>query len=344
MPIDKYEKEILLKITVPKKTGDKLIDLDDELQDLMRILRKTRNGDDSVTGILLKGPPGCGKTSLMQKVAEKSNFLFINVRASDISSSYYGESAKLATALFSLARKLKPTILFMDEVDSLLRQRDASVHEETSRVNKVFLDSMEGILPRDGTIPVGCTNFEQVLDNAFRQRFNYVLELRLPREAQRREYISTIFPTTLDHNKIVDSSDGFSYRQLNQLKIQSESVCFLCKKNDQLEMPDVETALEIMKGKLSHVKDSSWYERNKHIENNQPSLEIPETFPVRRNSVSHETPTVIATCAAAGVAAVAATAVIFELPLFIVAGSILGIGALGVWMWSQKCKSKELRQ
>lgn len=82
-------------------------------------------------GVLLHGPPGCGKTLIAKATAKEAGMRFINLDVAMLTDKWYGESQKLASAVFSLAIKLQPCIIFLDEIDSFLRSRNASDHEAT---------------------------------------------------------------------------------------------------------------------------------------------------------------------------------------------------------------------
>ena len=90
-------------------------------------------------GILLYGPPGCGKTMIAQATAKESNARFINLNISSLTSKWYGESNRLSSAVFTLARKIAPCIIFIDEVDTFLRNRSMNDHEATAQMKAEFM-------------------------------------------------------------------------------------------------------------------------------------------------------------------------------------------------------------
>ena len=86
------------------------------------------------SGVLLHGPPGCGKTMLAKALAHESGACFINLHISTLTEKWYGDSNKLVNAVFSLARKLQPSIIFIDEIDAVLGQRSSGEHEASGMV------------------------------------------------------------------------------------------------------------------------------------------------------------------------------------------------------------------
>lgn len=124
-------------------------------------------------GILLFGPPGCGKTLLAKAVASNINATFFNVDSSVILSKWFGESPKIVRRLFETARLKQPSIIFMDEVDAIASSRDGGENEAMRRVKTTLLSQMDGLLSRsdDRIVIIGATNMPEDLDPAFRRRF-----------------------------------------------------------------------------------------------------------------------------------------------------------------------------
>ncbi|XP_058650145.1 outer mitochondrial transmembrane helix translocase-like [Onychostoma macrolepis] len=96
-------------------------------------------------GVLLYGPPGCGKTLIAKATAKEAGFRFINLQSSSLTDKWYGESQKLAAAVFSLAIKLQPSVIFIDEIDSFLRSRSSSDHEATAMMKAQFMSLWDGL-------------------------------------------------------------------------------------------------------------------------------------------------------------------------------------------------------
>ena len=138
-------------------------------------------------GILLYGPPGCGKTILAAATASELDGYFISVDASSIMSKWLGEAEKNVAQLFIMARKLteregKPVILFIDEVDSLLGVRNGEIGGEVRTKNQ-FLTEMDGIGGKGKNIKlyvIGATNKPWSLDGAFLRRFQKRIDIPLP--------------------------------------------------------------------------------------------------------------------------------------------------------------------
>lgn len=116
-------------------------------------------------GVLLHGPPGTGKTMLARAVAKESGLAFINLDFGQVLSKYVGESEKLISAVFSLAGKLAPSMIFIDEIDCYMRKRTASDHEFTAQMKAQFMSCWDGFDKRSNVIVIAASNRRFRLSN-----------------------------------------------------------------------------------------------------------------------------------------------------------------------------------
>ncbi|GBF95213.1 hypothetical protein Rsub_07928 [Raphidocelis subcapitata] len=165
----------------------------------LRVLRPLRGGGlraslwRPVRGVLLYGPPGTGKTMLAKAVAREADCFFLNITGSTVLSKWFGDANKFVRAIFTLATKLEPCIIFVDEVDAFLAQRGgASEHEATLSAKTEFMQLWDGIeSPRGARVLVmGATNRPWCLDEAVLRRFGLQYEVGLPGPDQRRDILS----------------------------------------------------------------------------------------------------------------------------------------------------------
>ncbi|KAF3208625.1 hypothetical protein TWF679_007685 [Orbilia oligospora] len=144
-------------------------------------------------GILLFGPPGTGKTHLCRAIANDSGHTFIALSAAELNGSYVGETEKAISAMFSLARKLHPCILFLDEVDSLFYRRGSKDKSWERSALAQYLQEMDGIAAENDSnkapLVVVATNRPGDLDEAFLRRLPYRVFLNMPSYEERRQIL-----------------------------------------------------------------------------------------------------------------------------------------------------------
>jgi len=142
-------------------------------------------------GILLSGPPGCGKTLLAKAIANESEVNFISAKGPALLSKYVGESEQAVREVFRKARQAAPCIIFFDEIDALVPVRSAisSDSHVAERVLSQFLMELDGIEDLRGVLVLGATNRQDILDPAVLRpgRFDEVVEISMPDEEDRRE-------------------------------------------------------------------------------------------------------------------------------------------------------------
>ena len=146
-------------------------------------------GIDPPKGVLLRGPPGCGKTLLAKAVANESEAYFISINGPEIMSKFYGESEKKLRKIFIEAEEKSPSIIFIDEIDAIAPKRETVTGEVERRVVAQLLALMDGLHSRGRVIVIGATNRPNSLDPALRRpgRFDREIEIKVPNEKGRRE-------------------------------------------------------------------------------------------------------------------------------------------------------------
>ncbi|KAF9523407.1 ATPase [Crepidotus variabilis] len=174
-------------------------------------------------GVLLFGPPGCGKTMLAKALAKESGATFINIAASVLTNKWYGESNKLVAGLFSLARKAQPAIIFIDEIDSFLRERTKGDHEVTGMMKAEFMTLWDGLLSgSDRILVLGATNRPNDIDSAILRRMPKRFAVGLPNMEQRTRILTLMLKDTkVDSNfsiqTLASQTEGCSGSDLREL-------------------------------------------------------------------------------------------------------------------------------
>ncbi|KAM4603661.1 spastin [Polymixia lowei] len=176
-------------------------------------------------GLLLFGPPGNGKTMLAKAVAMESSATFFNISAASLTSKYVGEGEKLVRALFAVARELQPSIIFIDEVDSLLCERREGEHDASRRLKTEFLIEFDGVQSGsdDRVLVMGATNRPQELDEAVLRRFAKRVYVALPTDETRFKLLGNLLGkhgnplTQRELTHLARMTDGYSGSDLTSL-------------------------------------------------------------------------------------------------------------------------------
>lgn len=157
LSLSEYELSIAAQLVDPdsiETTWDEIAGLDSVIEDIKATVILPLKSPELFCrselhqppkGVLLHGPPGCGKTMLAKATAKEAGARFINLEVPALTDKWYGESQKLAAAVFTLALKLQPCIIFIDEIDSFLRSRSSHDHEATAMMKAQFMMLWDGL-------------------------------------------------------------------------------------------------------------------------------------------------------------------------------------------------------
>jgi ribosome biogenesis ATPase len=167
----------------------------------MAIVQPIRNpgiyekvGIHAPAGVLMWGPPGCGKTLLAKAVANESRANFISIKGPELLNKYVGESEKAIRQVFTRARASVPCVIFFDELDALVPRRDSSLSESSSRVVNTLLTELDGLNDRKGIFVIGATNRPDMIDPAMLRpgRLDKTLFIELPNAQERLDIMKTV--------------------------------------------------------------------------------------------------------------------------------------------------------
>ncbi|MBI4288689.1 MAG: CDC48 family AAA ATPase [Chloroflexi bacterium] len=185
-----------------------------------------RLGIGAPRGVLLHGPPGCGKTLIARAVANETNAYFVYVSGPEIIHKFYGESEANLRAIFEKAQHNAPSIIFLDEIDAIAAKREEVRGDQQveRRVVAQLLALMDGLKSRGQVIVIGATNLPQVLDPALRRpgRFDREISISVPDRAGRLEILNVHtrgmpLASDVDLGKIADITHGFVGADLEAL-------------------------------------------------------------------------------------------------------------------------------
>ena len=224
-----------------------------------------RVGITAPTGVLLWGPPGCGKTLLAKAVANESRANFISVKGPELLNKYVGESERAVRQVFVRARSSIPCVIFFDELDALVPKRDDTLSESSARVVNTLLTELDGLSNRQGIYVIAATNRPDIIDEAMLRpgRLETLLFVDLPEAAERVEILQTLsrnlsIPYSDEIADIARGCEGFSGADLESLLRRAGYAAI--KRNDIIKLEDFIIARQIVR---PSVGDRRKYDRLK---------------------------------------------------------------------------------
>src|SRR6201993_1486228 len=189
-------------------------------------------GVEAPKGILLHGPPGTGKTLLAKAVASESNSHFISISGPEIMSKFYGESEARLREIFKEAKEKSPSIIFIDEIDSIAPKREEVTGEVERRVVSQLLSVMDGLEARGKVIVIAATNRPNAIDPALRRpgRFDREIEIKVPDKRGRLEILqihthNMPLDQDVDQDKVAAVTHGFVGADLEYLCKEAAMKC-----------------------------------------------------------------------------------------------------------------------
>ena len=222
-------------------------------------------GITAPTGVLLWGPPGCGKTLLAKAVANESKANFISVKGPELLNKYVGESERAVRLVFVRARSSTPCVIFFDELDALVPRRDDTLSESSARVVNTLLTELDGLSSRTGIFVIAATNRPDIIDPAMVRpgRLETPLFVDLPEAAERVEILQTLsrnisLPFKDDIADVARSCEGFSGADLESLLRHAGYAAI--RRDDGIKIEDFLTARDKVR---PSVTDRKKYDRLK---------------------------------------------------------------------------------
>ncbi|TKA24987.1 hypothetical protein B0A50_06085 [Salinomyces thailandicus] len=219
-------------------------------------------GISAPTGVLLWGPPGCGKTLLAKAVAAESKANFISIKGPELLNKFVGESEAAVRRVFSRARSSVPCVIFFDELDALVPRRDDAGSESSARVVNTLLTELDGLSERQGIYVIAATNRPEIIDEAMLRpgRLETPLFVDLPGADERVEILRALLrtkPIGDDKETIISMArtsacDGFSGADLGSLTRQAGHHA-LSRRSMRLDYADFQFAATRIKGSVGEM-------------------------------------------------------------------------------------------
>lgn len=226
-----------------------------ELREIIEFLKNPDRfedlGAELPKGILLLGPPGTGKTLLARAVAGEADVPFFTITGSDFMEMFVGVGAKRVREMFKQAKEKSPSIIFVDELDSIGRKRGAGLgggHDEREQTLNQLLSELDGFEPNENVVVIGATNRPDILDKALLRpgRFDRQISVDLPTQGAREEILkiharNKSIGDDVDFETVARSTPGFSGADLENL-LNEASFYAGRNKRKTIQMEDIEKA------------------------------------------------------------------------------------------------------
>lgn len=251
----------------PDITYDMVAGLDDEILSVREAIELpltkpqlfTKVGIKPPKGVLLVGPPGCGKTLLAKAVAHHTNATFIRMVGSELAQKYIGEGGRLVRELFSLAKDKSPSIIFLDEIDAIGAKRldgSTSGDREVQRTLMQLLAELDGFDELEHVKIIAATNRPDILDDALLRpgRFDRIIEIPIPEEDSRHAilslHLSNMNTKGVRLKAVARATTGFSGAELKATCVEAGMIAIRSDRDTVLHS-DVMQAIERLNKKKS---------------------------------------------------------------------------------------------
>src|ERR671925_457553 len=218
-------------------------------------------GIEAPKGVLLYGPPGTGKTLLAKAVANESDAHFISISGPEIMSKFYGESEARMREIFKEAKEKAPSIMFVDEIDSIAPKREEVMGEVERRVVSQLLSLMDGLEARGKVIVIAATNRPNAIDPALRRpgRFDREIEIKVPDKRGRLEILqihtrNMPLDTDVDQDRVAAVTHGFVGADLEYLCKEAAMKC-LRRVLPELNLEDEKLSPEVLNKLIVTMSD-----------------------------------------------------------------------------------------
>ena len=265
----KTDKENMIKSNITLSSFAGSPEIFEECTEVVSFLRNAtlykNAGAEIPKGILLEGPPGTGKTLLAKAIASEADANFISISASEFIEVFVGAGAAKIRTLFDQARENTPCIIFIDEIDSVARQRGAGINlsnDEREQTLNQLLAEMDGFANNDGVLVIAATNRKDVLDAAILRpgRFDRIINVPLPDRNSRRDILGVHsknkkLDPTINLELVSELTAGFSGAEIKNLL--NEAAIYAARTGREvIEEPDLLNALDKLVVGLTRKNDT----------------------------------------------------------------------------------------